>query len=329
VAEAGWGAVTKVAVVALGGNAFTVEGQSGTYEEQSANAAAMATCLVELLDEGWNVAVVHGNGPQVGNLAIQQEEGARRVPPQPLSSLVAMTQGQLGSLITSAVHTASGGRRLVVTLLAHVVVDAADPAMRHPTKPIGPFLAEAEAKQLAQAWSWDVESDSGRGYRRVVASPQPQSIVEVDAVGCLLDAGHVVVTAGGGGIPVLRGDGGTLTRVDAVIDKDYAAATLATAVGAQALVVVTAVEAVQLDFGAATQRRLAQIDVEQAEAHLAAGQFPEGSMGPKIRAAARFVRDGGEVAVITTPALAAASLRCTDPDDATVGTRIVKTGTDR
>jgi carbamate kinase len=318
--------LTKVAVVALGGNAFVVEGQSGTHEEQAANASAMASCLLELLDDGWRLAVVHGNGPQVGNLAIQQEEGARRVPPQPLFSLVAMTEGQLGSLITTAVQTASGGRRQVVTVLAHVVVDAADPAMSHPTKPIGPFLSADEANRLARSKGWNVESDSGRGYRRVVPSPKPHSIVEVDAVRCLLDSAHVVVTAGGGGIPVVRGNGGSLVGVDAVIDKDYAAAALATAIGAQALVIVTGVEAVQVDFGTATPRRLAQIDVAQAEAHLAARQFPEGSMGPKMRAATQFLRDGGEIAVITSPALGAASLRCTDRDDLTVGTRIIRTG---
>lgn len=318
--------MSKVAVVALGGNAFTVEGQTGTHEQQSANAVAMAACLVELLDEGWNLAVVHGNGPQVGNLAIQQEEGERRVPSQPLFSLVAMTQGQLGSIIGSAVHTASGGRHPIATVLTHVVVGASDPAMRNPTKPIGPFLAEAEATELAAARGWHVAPDSGRGHRRVVPSPQPQRIVEIDAVRSLLDAGHVVVTAGGGGIPVVCDDAGGLTGVDAVIDKDYAAATLATAVGARALVIVTAVEAVHLDFGSATQRRLGQIDVEHAEAHLSTGEFPEGSMAPKIRAAVRFVRDGGEVAVITTPELAAATLRCTDPHDLAVGTRVVKAG---
>jgi carbamate kinase len=318
--------VTKVAVVALGGNAFTVERQSGTHEEQAANATAMANCVCELLDEGWRLALVHGNGPQVGNLAIQQEEGAALVPPQPLFSLVAMTQGQLGNIIASAVHAASGGRHRVVSVLTHVVVDAADPALAHPTKPIGPFLDEDEAKRLAQTRGWRVEPDSGRGYRRVVASPQPQSIVEVDAVSCLLDSGHVVVTAGGGGVPVIRDDAGGLTGVNAVIDKDYAAAALALAVGAQALVLVTAVEAVHLDYGSATQRRLGQIDVTQAEEYLAAGQFPDGSMGPKIRAATRFLRSGGEIAVITNPALAAASLRGAEPEHVSLGTRIVNLG---
>jgi carbamate kinase len=318
--------VTKVAVVALGGNAFTVEQQSGTHDELTANATAMANCICELLDEGWRVALVHGNGPQVGNLAIQQEEGTALAPPQPLFSLVAMTQGQLGSIIASAMYAASGGRHRVVTVLAHVVVDAADPAMAHPTKPIGPFLDEVEAKRLAHTKGWRVESDSGRGYRRVVPSPQPQSIVEVDAIACLLAAGHVVVTAGGGGIPVVRDDAGRLTGVNAVIDKDYAATTLALAVGAQALVLVTAVEAVHLDYGKASQRRLAQIDVTQAEAYLAAGHFPDGSMGPKVRAATRFLRNGGEISVITSPALAAASLRGADPENVSLGTRIVNLG---
>jgi carbamate kinase len=317
-------ALTKVAVVALGGNAFTLEGQSGTYEEQSANAAAMAACLVELLDEGWNLAIVHGNGPQVGNIAIQQEDGAGHVPAQPLFSLVAMTQGELGSLIALAVQSASGGRRRLVTLLAHVVVDAADPAFHHSTKPIGPFVNEAEARALAGRW--EVEGAPARGYRRVVPSPEPKCIVEVEAVRCLLDAGYVVVTAGGGGIPVLRGADGRLVGVDAVVDKDHAAAALALAVGAQALVVVTAVDAVQVDFGTVNARRLGQISVAQAEEHLAAGQFPDGSKGPKVRAATRFLRAGGEVAVITSPTLAAASLRSADPDDLTVGTRIVNNG---
>jgi carbamate kinase len=319
--------MSKVAVVALGGNAFTLEGQSGTYEEQSANAAAMATCLVELLDEGWNLAIVHGNGPQVGNIAIQQEDAVGHVPAQPLFSLVAMTQGELGSLISLAVQAASGGRRRLVTMLAHVVVDAADPAFLHSTKPIGPFVDAAEARTLTGRW--EVEGAPARGYRRVVPSPEPKQIVEVDAVRCLLDAGYVVVTAGGGGIPVRRGHDGRLVGVDAVVDKDLAATALALAVGAQALVVVTAVEAVQLDFGTANARRLGQIGVAQAEAHLAAGQFPEGSMGPKVRAATRFLRGGGEVAVITTPALAAASLRAADPDDVSVGTRIVNNGPQR
>jgi carbamate kinase len=212
-------------------------------------------------------------------------------------------------------------------LLAHVVVDPADAAMRRPTKPIGPFLTESEANRLAHMKGWNVESDSGRGYRRVVPSPQPQSIVEVDAVRCLLDSGHVVVTAGGGGIPGFRADSGGFVGVDAVIDKDYVAAALAMAIGAQALVIVTAVEAVQVDFGTATPRRLGQIDVAQAEAHLAAGQFPGGQHGPPRSARPRdSCAAAARSRVITSPALAAGVDAVYDPADVTVGTRIVRTG---
>jgi carbamate kinase len=316
--------VAKLAVLALGGNTFTVQGETGRYEEQAAHAASMASLVVELLHDGWDLAVVHGNGPQVGNLAIQQEDGAAQVPAQPLFSLVAMTQGELGSIIACAIHDATGGGRVVADVVTHVLVDRDDPALRNPTKPIGPFLPEAEAHQLAAERGWQVALDAGRGYRRVVASPTPVGIIEIDAVRSLLEAGHLVVTAGGGGIPVVRDEDGTLSCVEAVIDKDRAAALLASAVQAQALVIVTAVEAVQLDFGTPRQRALAQIDVAQAEHYLAEDQFAEGSMGPKIRAAVRFLHDGGELAVITSAARAAAAQRATDPDDASTGTRLVR-----
>ena len=314
--------MAKLAVVALGGNAFTYEGESGRYEEQAAHAAGMAQMVGELLSDGWNLALVHGNGPQVGNLAIQQEDGAALVPAQPLFSLVAMTQGELGSLISCAVHNATSGARAAISVVTHVVVDADDPAMNAPTKPIGPFLSEQDATRLAHERGWRVILDAGRGYRRVVASPRPIRIVEIDAIRNLLDAGHLVVTAGGGGIPVVS-DGDTLTCVEAVIDKDYAAAELARAVGAQALVLVTAVDAVQLDFGTPRQRPITELDIETAERYLAEGQFPEGSMKPKIRAATGFVRDGGEVAVITSAAHAAQALRGADQDGVSVGTRVV------
>jgi carbamate kinase len=314
-------------VVALGGNAFTIQGETGRHEEQAAHAATMARLVVDLLADGWTLAIVHGNGPQVGNLAIQQEDGASQVPPQPLFALDAMTQGELGSLISCAVYNATGGERIVTDVVTHVVVDRDDPALSHPTKPIGPFLSEPEAKRLAAERCWEVVPDAGRGYRRVVPSPKPVRLVEIEGVRCLLAAGHLVITAGGGGIPVIIDEDGSMVPVEAVIDKDHAAAVLASAVQAQALVIVTAVDAVQVDFGTPTQRPLAQIDVAQAEQHLAEGQFPEGSMGPKIRAACRFVRDGGEVAVITSAAHAAEALRPHDPHDASVGTRVIAGGT--
>jgi len=313
--------VTGIAVVALGGNAIIPAGEAGTYEQQREHADAMAASIRELLDDGWRVVIVHGNGPQVGNLAIQQERARDAVPEMPLFALDAMTQGQLGSLIAISVYRACGGRHPVVGILSHVIVDLADPAFDHPSKPIGPFYTQAEAAGLAAARGWVLAEDSGRGYRRVVPSPQPLGFVEIKALRCLVDAGHVVVADGGGGIPVAR-RGAVWDGVDAVIDKDYAAAELARQLEADALVLVTGVEAVMVDFGTPTQRRLGRIDVADAERHLSAGQFPEGSMGPKVRAATRFLRGGGRLAVITTAPLAAPTLRARG-DDAAVGTRIV------
>jgi carbamate kinase len=243
----------------------------------------------------------------------------------PLFSLVAMTEGQLGSLIAIALYRRCGRRHPIVAMLSHVIVDLDDPAFRHPTKPIGPFFSDVAATELGRARRWQMREDSGRGYRRVVASPEPKGFVEIDAIRSLLDAGHVVVTGGGGGIPVGR-RGDIWDGVDAVIDKDYAAAELASQLRAEALVLVTGVDAVHLDFGKETQRRLALMDATEAERHLRAGQFPEGSMGPKVRAATRFVRQGGQLSVITSAGLVVATLDPVDRDADDVGTRIVPVG---
>jgi carbamate kinase len=314
--------VTRTAVVALGGNALVAEGQRGTYDEQRVNAAAMAQPVCALLDAGWRVAVVHGNGPQVGNLAIQQELGSSAVPEMPLFSLGAMTEGQLGSLIAIALYRQCGRRHRIAALLSHVIVDLDDPAFSEPTKPIGPFFPEETARELARTRKWAITEDAGRGFRRVVASPEPKGFVEIGAIRTLLDAGHVVVTGGGGGIPVGR-RGGVWDGVDAVIDKDYAAAELASQLHAEALVLITGVDAVQLDFGKDTQRPLTWADAAEAERHLESGQFPPGSMGPKVRAAISFVRRGGRLAVITTARLVVSTLESTDPADSSLGTRIM------
>lgn len=316
--------MARTAVVALGGNALAAEGQHGTYEEQQSNALAMAHCVAGLLEAGWRVVIVHGNGPQVGNLAIQQEMGRAEVPEMPLFTLDAMTEGQLGSLIAIALYRVCGRRHPIVATLSHVIVDMADPAFEHPTKPIGPFYSEQEAAVLAETRGWTMAADAGRGYRRVVASPEPKGFVEIGAIRCLLDAGHLVVAGGGGGIPVGR-IGDVWDGVDAVIDKDYAAVELAHELDADVVVLITAVEAVLLDFGKHSERRLTVVDAAEIERHLAAGQFPEGSMGPKVRAAIRFVRRPGRIAVITTAELVDRTLHSTDPADQSVGTRIVPT----
>jgi carbamate kinase len=310
----------KTAVVALGGNALTRAGQTGTYDEQSDNAVSMARAVMGLRRSGWRVVIVHGNGPQVGNLAIQHEEGRRLVPAQPLFSLGAMTQGQIGSLISLALR-AEQIDLPVAAVVTHVVVSSDDPAFARPSKPIGPFFTKARASELAAKRGWTVDDDSGRGFRRRVASPRPVTIVETPAIEALVTSGSIVIAAGGGGVPVVSTDTG-LRGVEAVIDKDYVAGQLASALGAQALVFVTDVPRLMIDFGDPTERALAEIDVDAAERYQQDGQFPPGSMGPKVDAATRFLRSGGDVAVISTAALAAVTLDSTDAGDGT-GTRIV------
>ncbi|HEX6527003.1 MAG TPA: carbamate kinase [Streptosporangiaceae bacterium] len=296
--------MTKITVVALGGNALTRPGQSGTYDEMMANATAMAAAVNEVMEAGWRVVIAHGNGPQVGNLALQQE-ATSMVPGQPLAMLGAMTQGLLGSLIARAIDRLRG-QGTAATLVTHVTVDPADPAFGSPSKPIGPFFEPAEAQGLAARNGWVVGPDSGRGYRRMVASPQPTGVIEIGALRALVNAGHLVIAGGGGGIPVAATD--TCGIVDAVIDKDRAACLIARQLGAGALLLVTAVDRVMLDYGTPTQSGLGIITDDQAARYLREGQFPPGSMGPKIEAALHFLAGGGELAVITSPRLLATTL---------------------
>ena len=292
-------------VVALGGNAITREGEAGTYEEQEANARRMARAVARMLEGGHRVVVTHGNGPQVGSLAIQQEEGASLVPPQPLFALGAMTQGQIGHLLVLALSAMTDAR--VASVVTHVVVDPRDPAFGEPTKPIGPFFDHATARRLARGRGWEVREDSGRGYRRVVPSPEPNEILEAGVIRTLLRQGAVVIASGGGGIPVVR-RGRRLVGVDAVIDKDLSAERLGTGIGADELLMLTGVDRVSLGFGTPGERPIREMTADEAESYLADGQFPAGSMGPKIAAAVRFVREGGESATITSPRRAGAAL---------------------
>jgi carbamate kinase len=288
-------------VIAVGGNAILPEGEEGTYQQQLASMAALSTVVSDLARDGHRVVFTHGNGPQVGNLAIQHEEGAGLVPPQPLFVLGAMTQGQVGHLITAALPgDGTVPESPVATVLTHTLVDPADPAFQRPTKPIGPFYPGQEAERLARERGWEMAEDAGRGWRRVVPSPEPQGFLETDAIRALVESGFVVVASGGGGIPVVREAAG-IRGVDAVIDKDLSAQRLASAVGADVLVLLTAVDRVWLGFGTARQRAVDAMTVDEAERHLADGEFPPGSMGPKVTSAIRFVRAGGRRAVITSP----------------------------
>ena len=265
-------------------------------------ARSVARTVVVLLDDRRRLLLVHGNGPQVGALALAQEAVAREVPPQPLFVLGAMTQGQLGYLLCQAIGDAlhaTGRAREVVAVMTQVVVSDDDPAFQTPSKPIGPFFPEGRARRLAEARGWAVAEDAGRGWRRVVASPDPLEVVEWPKIKALLDAGQVVVACGGGGVPVVRSEEG-LAGVEAVIDKDLASARLGTLVEATTLLLLTGVERVALDFGTPGQREVDRMTVTEARAHLAAGQFPPGSMGPKVEAAARFVEGGGREAIVAS-----------------------------
>ena len=311
------------ALVALGGNALSGADQEGTYAEQRENARAMAASIGELIDAGWSVVVVHGNGPQVGALGLQQEEAAPLVPPQPLSSLCAMTQGFLGSLIALALRERLGSARQVVSVVTHVVVHGDDPAFAAPSKPIGPFFTESEAHELETARSWTMGQDAGRGFRRLVPSPEPLAILEAQTIRRLVDDGVVVIACGGGGVPVTMSAGGYV-GVDAVIDKDLAAQRLASALGIDVLALVMATPTVQLDHGTPRQRDLHELSLRDAVRHLADGQFAAGSMGPKVDAAIRFLREGGQAVAITSPPLLATTIA--SPDGRPAGTLITAVG---
>ena len=295
------GGSDETVVMAVGGNALAPSGLS-RFDDQMERAREVARHAVSLLEGGRRLVLVHGNGPQVGALALAQEAVAPDVPPQPLHVLGAMTQGQLGYLLCQAIGdemAAKGLERRVGAVMTQVVVDAGDPAFSAPTKPIGPFFSAGRARRLAHARGWTVAEDSGRGWRRVVASPDPLEIVEWRQVEAMLRDREVVITCGGGGVPVAR-EGLRLTGVEAVIDKDLSAARVGALVGATTLLLLTAVDRVALNFGTERQRFLRRLTAGQARRHLADGQFPPGSMGPKMEAAVRFVEAGGREAIITS-----------------------------
>jgi carbamate kinase len=283
-------------VVALGGNAILQANQAGTTDEQYANVAATARHIAAMVRDGYRVVVTHGNGPQVGNILIQNEEARAIVPPMPLDVCGAQTQGQIGYWFQRALANAlraGGVDRPVVSLVTQVVVDAADPAFANPTKPVGPFYSEGRARRLMDEKGYIMKETGPQGWRRVVPSPEPRAIVERDAIRTLTEAGVIVICAGGGGIPVCRGADGDLTGVEAVIDKDLAGERLASDVGASVFLMVTDVEQVALDFGRPTQRGIDRMTVAEARVYQKEGHFRPGSMGPKIEAATRFVEADG------------------------------------
>jgi carbamate kinase len=293
--------MARTLVVAFGGNALLPEGDDGSYEEQLVRARGMAAAVGRLVRQGDRVVLSHGNGPHVGNLAIQQENGAPSVSAQPMQSLVAMTQGQIGHLMALSLREQLAGSNVeVVVLVTHVVVDRDDPEFGAPTKPIGPFYAACEAEDAAMVRGWTMASTSDSRRRRVVPSPMPKRLLELESIRALTDKGTVVIAAGGGGIPLVIEPDGSLRGVEAVVDKDLAAGSMATSLEAEVLVLLTAVPEVALDYGTPSQRSVEEMTVDVALGHHADGQFPPGSMGPKIVAATDFINNGGSMAVITS-----------------------------
>jgi len=296
----------ETALVAIGGNALIREGQSGTIAQQMENARAVAAQVVGLLEDGMRVVVTHGNGPQVGFIMLRSElvEARAPVPRLTLDMCVADSEGGLGYILANALagemRRAGFGDR-AVCVLTHTVVDPADPAFTSPTKPIGPFFTAAEAEEHHRQYGWAMVEDSGRGYRRIVPSPRPRRIVEQEAIARLVGGGFVGVAAGGGGIPVVEEPDGRLRGVEAVVDKDYASALLAAAIGIPRLVISTGIDRIAVHFRRPDERFLETMTASEARGYLADGEFPEGSMGPKVRAALEFLQSGGKEVIVASP----------------------------
>jgi len=318
---------TKTFVIALGGNSILRAGQKGTIEEQYENLQHTADQLVGLLSGGSRVVITHGNGPQVGNLLLASTMAKDTVPPMPLDICVAATEGFIGYMIQNTLANClrqAGHPHNITTVVSQVVVDRNDPAFQSPSKPIGPFYTESEATQLRQEKGWHIIQDSARGYRRVVASPMPVSLQQARIIKSMLDAGEIVVAVGGGGIPCVREDSRNLHSVEAVIDKDYASARLAIEVHADVLFFLTAVEHVYRDFASARQKALRNLTVAESKKLLDEGQFGNGSMEPKMRAAMMFLEQASpdnhcqREVIITLPETALAAL------EGKTGTRITR-----
>ncbi len=297
------GSNEKLAVIALGGNAIINKGEKGDIHQQFANTRRSMGPIVDLMNMGYNFVLTHGNGPQVGNLMLMVDKAREVVPETPLGVADAMTCGSMGYMIEQCLQNVMIRRnvwRNVVTIPAQILVDQNDPALQHPTKPIGPFYTQEEAEQLTKEKAWVMRNDANRGFRRYVASPYPIDIIEKDAIKLLLEKDYIVITGGGGGIPIHFEDDKTLEGVDCVIDKDLASMKIALAVGAMTLIIITGVPRVSLKFGTPEQQDLSRLTLAQARYYHAEGQFPPGSMGPKIGAAIEFVQANPKNRVIIT-----------------------------
>ena len=297
----------KTAVIAIGGNAILRAGEPPTLENQLRNVATTARAIADVIQRGWDVVITHGNGPQVGDIILRNELTKDKINPMSMDVCVAQSQGQIGYMLQMALNSEFASRstnKIAVSLITEVLVSEDDPAFKNPTKPIGKYYSEEEAKQLEAEKGWPMVLDKKRGgYRKVVASPEPIAIVESKPVRRLIfggrDQSEVVIACGGGGVPVILKDG-RYVGVEAVVDKDLAAALLANSIKETTFIIATDVEHVFADFNKPTQRPLKKVTLSQITGFYNAGQFPPGSMGPKVLAAMKFLKGGGEQVIITS-----------------------------
>jgi len=293
----------KTIVVALGGNAITREYEEGNIAQQFENTRRSLRSVVELIKKNYRVIITHGNGPQVGNALRRVEETRHLVPPLPLGIIVADLEGGMGYMIEQCLQNKLNERKLskpIVTILTQVLVDKDDPSILNPSKFVGPFFKKEQITELEEKRGWIVKEDPGRGFRRVVPSPIPRAIIEKDIIKSLVEQDVIVIAAGGGGIPVYREESGWLEGVDGVIDKDLASAVLAKDIDADELLILTGVDRVAINYKKANQIDLPKLNAAEAKRYLEEGQFPKGSMGPKIQAAINFLEKGGEKVIITS-----------------------------
>jgi len=310
------------AVVAIGGNSLVRPGERGRLEEQRCNLLATCEGVAAVIAAGYRVVVTHGNGPQVGDALLRSELAASQVEPIPLDACVAETQGSIGYLLQQTLPEAlqrHGLRRPVVTVVSQVLVSPRDPAFRNATKPVGPFYTREEAERRRATLGWRMVEDAHRGYRRVVPSPRPKEIIELPAIQAALESDALVIACGGGGIPVVF-HRERLVGIDAVIDKDLTSSLLASELEAELLLISTSVDCVALNYGAPGERPLEHLSASEARRYLRQGQFPPGSMGPKIEAALGYLERGGQVVIITSPERIAEALH------GLAGTRIALAG---
>lgn len=298
-------------VVALGGNALSENGKASALEQQEV-AKATASKLTSLILAGHEIVIVHGNGPQIGNIILHEEAiNTKEVPTMPMDTCSAMSQGQIGYWLQNAFYnyfSQNNIRESISTIVTQVLVDENDPAFKNPTKPIGPFYDENKAKELAETKGISIKEDAGRGWRKVVPSPKPKAIVELDIIKALISSGKIVIAAGGGGIPVIEKDG-SLVGIEAVIDKDFAAAILADAIDADILLILTAIDFVKINFNQPDEFNIKEINLVQAKQYIEGGHFAPGSMLPKIEASVQFVeKQKNRVAIISSLADPLASI---------------------